>query len=340
MINFPLSQKQIVAMNKYNQLSVSERHKIEGFLSLGLSRAQIACHLGRSKSTITREVSRNRINQDSSGKYKAAFAQKLTEKRRELKRQAYKLTDRMERQIRSMLRREFSPDQIKGKCEEENIDMVSHETIYKYVYRDKREGGDLYKHLRRRHRQRRRKRGSKYKQRGKIPDRVSIHERPKGAENRTRYGHWEGDTIIGKGHKGVIVSLTERKSRYQVMIKLRSKKSRQVSQAIIQRMKHLRSYFKTITFDNGLEFADHKSISETLGTEVYFADPYSAWQRGLNENQNGLFRQYVPKSTNLKRVSQQKIDIFTRKLNHRPRKGLGYKTPFELFINGKVALGP
>lgn len=326
--------------NKYKQISLGERHKIEGFLSVGMNRASIARKLGRAKSTVSREISRNRINQHSSGRYKAEFAHRLTKKRRALKRQSCKFTSQMETQIRSLLRRELSPEQIKGKCREEGKKMVSHERIYQYVYKDKREGGDLYKHLRRRHRERKRNRGSKYKKRGRIPDRTSIDKRPKGADNKTRYGHWEGDTIIGKGHQGVIVSLTERKTRYQVMIKLSSKKSTKVSQAIIERMFHLGPYFKTVTFDNGLEFADHKRITQALGTKVYFADPYSAWQRGLNENQNGLFRQYVPKSTNIKKVSQQKITTFTNKLNHRPRKGLGYKTPFELFIYGKVALGP
>ena len=321
-------------MNEYKQLTLEERLQIEVLYQHNHKQTYIANYIGKSKSTVSRELKRNRINEASSGKYKAASAQRFANHRKIQKNKSSKLTESMKTVLEEYIRSDHSPEQISDRCRQEGTPMLSHESIYQYIYaRD----SDLYKHLRRTHRKRK-KRMNRYGQRGKVPHRTPIDHRPKGAENKTRYGHWEGDTIIGKNHKGAIISLTERKSRYQVMIKVTSKKASEISQAICKKMKAFGKLFQTVTFDNGLEFADHMRISRELGVQTYFADPYSPWQRGLNENQNGLFRQYVPKSTDFRNLTQEQITKYTEKLNNRPRKGLGYRTPKELIRKKCVAL--
>jgi len=230
-----------------------------------------------------------------------------------------------------LIRIGLSPEQICGRLTLEEQETVSHERIYQYVYEDKAQGGDLYTFLR--CQKKRKKRYGSHSRRGIIPNKVSIDERPKVVEKRSRIGDWEGDTIIGKGRYGAIVSLVERTSRYTLLHQLPSKHAEPVCNAIIDMLKPFKERAITITFDNGLEFAKHETMSKALDAKIYFAHPYHSWERGLNENTNGLVRQYAPKNKTFEHVDDALIDMVEYKLNHRPRKSLSYKTPHEVFFN-------
>jgi len=234
---------------------------------------------------------------------------------------------------KSYLEDQWSPEQISAEV------PISPETIYRHVYADKALGGDLYQHLRCQKRRRKRYAGGRDR-RGQIIGRRAISERPAYIEERRQIGHWEGDTLIGKAHKQAIVSLVERKSGYAVLVKVKNKTADLVSNAIISRLKPLSKKVRTLTYDNGKEFAEHASIDQALGSISYFADPYSSWQRGSNQNLNGLIRQNIAKSRPLSTVSHAELAKIESLLNNRPRKRLGFKTPHEVFIQStnRVAL--
>ena len=215
---------------------------------------------------------------------------------------------------------------------------ISHEWIYQYIYQDKLYGGTLHQHLR--CKKKRRKRYGSYDRRGQIINRVSIDERPAIVDKRKRIGDWELDTVIGKAHKQAIVTITERKTRLSLIRKVKFKTAENVADAIIELLGPMKKWVKTLTADNGKEFAFHERIAKALNAKFYFAHPYSSWERGLNENTNGLIRQYLPKKTDFKKVTQKQIDNVMEKLNNRPRKCLGFKTPNQVFfgINPTVAL--
>lgn len=215
---------------------------------------------------------------------------------------------------------------------------ISHEWIYQFVLQDKLSGGDLYCHLR--CQKQRRKRYGSNNRRGQIIDRIRIDERPDIVDQRERIGDWELDTIIGKGHQQAIVSKTERKWRYTLIRKVKRKTAASVSDAIIDLLAPLAKHVKTLTSDNSKEFADHKIIAQALNADFYFAHPYASWERGLNENTNGLIRQYFPKNKDFTTITQQHINYVMDKLNIRPRKCLGIKTPNQVLlgINPHVAL--
>ncbi len=215
--------------------------------------------------------------------------------------------------------------------------MVSHERIYQYVYADKRRGGTLHHHLR--CRKQRRKRYGTHSRRGLIPNRTSIDERPKVVEAKQRVGDWEADTIIGRGHRSAIVSLVERKSKLTRLCKVERKSAEQVAQASLELLSPLSDKVHTITSDNGGEFAQHERIAAGLGARFYFAHPYASWERGLNENTNGLVRQYFPKKHDFTTVTEAEVERVTERLNNRPRKTLGFRTPNEVFFKQRpVAL--
>ena len=247
------------------------------------------------------------------------------------------MTSSLLSRIDSLLLEEWSPDQIAGRLKLEGI-AISPESIYQHVRKDKRAGGTLYKHLRHK--------GKKYSQRvsgksagrGCIPNRVDIDERPKVVEEKSRIGDWEGDTIIGAHHQGVLVSYVDRHSKLTLLKRIDRKTSDLVTQATIEKLQGLSVH--TVTYDNGKEFSDHTRISQALDAPCSFAKPYHSWERGLNEHTNGLVRQYLPKGTNLKQVSDDTIQWITEKLNHRPRKILGYKTPMEVFMAGTQTANP
>ena len=226
--------------------------------------------------------------------------------------------------VAERLNLQWSPEQISASL------PVSHETIYQHVYADKAQGGTLWKHLRCQ-RKRRKRYASGKSRRGQIIGRRPIAERPASVETRSQVGHWEGDTVIGAGQKQAIVTLVERKSGFAVLSHVTRKTSDLVSQAIITSLAPLAQRVITVTYDNGKEFADHAVVDEALKSTAYFADPFASWQRGSNENFNGLLRQYIPKKRPLSSVTADELKMIQDRINHRPRKRLGFKTPYEVF---------
>ena len=313
----------------YKHLSQHERYQIYALMKAAHNQLEIAQLLDRHRSTISRELSRN------SGKrgYRPKQAQELCLQRAEGSRNAYCISDESLRIAAHFIRDEWSPVQVTAKVN------VSHETLYRFIYRDKVQGGTLWRYLRCQKKKRKRYGGGRDR-RGQIPNRRSIHDRPSYIEQRATIGHWEGDTVIGANHKQAIVTLVERKSGYAVLAKVTNKTAEAVSQAIIDRLKPLAKKVKTLTYDNGKEFADHARIDAELGSTGYFADPFASWQRGSNENLNGLVRQYIPKKRPLSTVTEEELKMIEKKLNSRPRKRLGFKTPYQVFHDSltRVAL--
>jgi IS30 family transposase len=234
------------------------------------------------------------------------------------------------------LREDWSPEQISSWLKQNKDIQVSHERIYLYILENQRAGGDLYKHLR--CQKKRRKRYGSYDRRGKLPNRRSIEERPEIVEKRQRIGDWEADTILGQGRRQAIVTLTERKSRFALLRKVERRKAELVCDAMIDLLQPVSDCSHTITADNGKEFAEHERIALELEIDFFFAHPYAAWERGSNENMNGLIRQYFPKGCDFTTITDQEIEFVMSRLNNRPRKCLGFKTPFEVFYKQSVAL--
>jgi len=237
--------------------------------------------------------------------------------------------------IAKNIQREWSPDQIRGRLRNEELPVVCATTIYGFIEQDKASGGFLYKHLRHR-KPYKRPRGSP-DARGQFIGRVSIDERPPIVDEKVRIGDWEAGTVIGKGHKGVLVTLAERVSKKTLIAHVPPKHAEVVKDAIIKLLKSEKKHLHTITFDNGKEFAFHAQIKETLGADNYLAHPYHSWERGLNENDNGLIRQYLPKDMALDKVTAEDIAWVQNRLNNRPRKLLGYKTPNEVYDAMRLA---
>jgi len=286
------------------------------------SQTEIAETLGVDRSTISRELQRNRGQRGYRPKQAHQFALQRRKKARK------RITADIWKLVEERLRQDWSPEQIAGRFKEEGIE-ISHERIYQYIYADKRVGGNLWKHLR--CQKKRRKRVGDYDRRGKIPNRKSIEERPEVVEQRTRLGDWEVDLVLGKDHQEALVTLTERMSRFTLLRQVANKQTKLVSQAIVELLQWVTA-LESITADNGKEFAAHQHISQTLSVDFYFAHPYSSWERGTNENTNGLIRQYLPKSRSLKDLSFQEETMIMDRLNLRPRKCLDFRTPYEVFF--------
>jgi len=207
---------------------------------------------------------------------------------------------------------------------------VSHESIYRYIYENKSHGGKLYQHLRHKNKKYH-KRGNEYKTRGLLKNRISISQRPKIVEKKSRVGDWEIDTMIGANHQGALVTIVDRCSKFALIKHVPSKHANVVTYAIIEMMLPIQKITHTITSDNGKEFAYHEQIAKELQTQFYFANAYHSWERGLNEHTNGLIRQYLPKQTDFTNLKKEQIQFIQDRLNYRPRKSLGYKTPAEVF---------
>lgn len=320
-------------MKQYTQLTQEERYQIYALNKAEHNQTEIAMILSRNKSTISRELRRN----NGLRGYRPRQAQRLTEERRLIKTKP-SISHSLWRQVERLLREDWSPEQIHLWFKTEYTVSISHEWIYQYILQEKAYGGDLYRHLR--CQKKRRKRYGSYNCRGQLIDRISIDERPAIVESRSRIGDWELDTIIGKNHKQAIVSLTERKTRYTLIQKVKRKTAGSVSDAIIKLLTPFTERVLTMTSDNGKEFAEHKKIASKLNAKFYFAHPYASWERGLNENTNGLIRQYFPKGSDFTNITQKEINRAMNKLNNRPRKCLGIKTPNQVFlgINPSVAL--
>ncbi len=310
----------------YTHLSLEERYYIEVQGKEGISLNKIAKALGRAPSTLSRELNRNTGQRG----YRYKQADRMTLQRHIEKPKAIKITPEIQQQMRVDIENDWSPEQVAGRLKKEGIISLHHESIYQYILADKVNGGLLYTHLRHQKKTYRKRYGSAHNRTG-IPDRVGIENRPNVANNRERVGDWEGDTVIGKNHKGVIVTLDERKTKLRLAAPLPNKKAQGVKEAIVMLLKPLKRFVKSITYDNGKEFTEHVAIAKGLACDSYFAAPYHSWERGQNENANGLLRQYFPKAMELDKISQQDVLNAVDKLNSRPRKCLGYKTPYEAF---------
>jgi IS30 family transposase len=312
----------------YHQLTYEQRCQISALIKRGESQRIIANTIGVNQSTVSREIRRNRGGRG----YRFKQAQEKATERRKDATTVSKMTLQMTSVIESRIRMDWSPEQVSGWLLTEKQISVSHETIYRHIWSDKAAGGDLYTHLRR-NSKKYLKRGSSKGSRGHIKNRVSIDERPAIVESNTEVGHWEIDTVIGKGHSGALVTIVERKTKKTLAERVNSKTADEVTKATIRLLEPYKGIVKTITADNGKEFSGHEKISKKLDAQVYFAHPYSSWERGLNENTNGLIRQYFPKDTDFKKVPQSAVVEATWRLNRRPRKCLGFKTPNDVLCD-------
>lgn len=310
----------------HKHLSLEDRYYIMISLKKGNSKNEISKFIGRSQSTISREVNRN------TGKrgYRYRQANESALNRHKIKPKNVKLTCEIKELIKSKIKEDWSPEQIVAKFKLDDIISLHHESIYQYVLDDKKQGGFLYKHLRHQGKTYRKRYGSAHNRTG-IPNRVGIDERPKIVDERERVGDWEADTIIGKNHKGAIVTMDERKSKLRLAAPIKNKTAQNVLKWMTKLLEPIQEYTKTITFDNGKEFTLHEKIAKKLECDTYFANPYHSWERGQNENANGLLRQYFPKKMELMDVTLKQVLKAVDKLNSRPRKCLGYKTPYEVF---------
>ena len=309
-------------------LTEEQRYAIYTMLQIPMTQKDIAEAIGVHKSTISRELRRNCDKR--SGKYIMDLAQRKAEKRKANKRHKEVFTAPMQLRVKRLLERGFSPEQIAGRSKVEGKAIVSHETIYRWIWEDKRSGGTLHKHLRRQGRKYA-KRGSKNAGRGFIPNRIDIDERPPVVELKERFGDLEIDTIIGKNHKGAILTINDRATSRVWIRKLTGKEAVPVAKITAWALRKVKNLIHTITADNGKEFAKHEEIAQKLEINFYFCKPYHSWERGANENTNGLIRQYIPKGTDFSEVTNKQIKRIENILNNRPRKRLGYLTPNEKF---------
>lgn len=307
----------------YKQLIEGQRYQIEAYLREGFSYRAIGKRLKVSHSTVSREVRRNRIRDNH---YLPEVAQAKTVKRR-CQAAKYRVPEKTVTFVEFGLKQKWSPEQIAGVGQIIGC-YVSHEWIYSFVQQDKQRGGKLYKELRRGHRKYRK---GCHAKRVIIPNRIGIEHRPAVVDEKARLGDWEADTVLGKQGTGAIVSLVERKSKLYLIRKVPAKSAADVSRAMIGMLWRYRRHVHTITADNGSEFCDHQKVAQALTADIYFANPYSSWERGLNENFNGLLRQYIPKGTDLRTITDKQIADIERALNLRPRKCLGFKQPAVVF---------
>jgi IS30 family transposase len=320
-------------MSHYTQLTREERYQISALKAAGHDQIEIAKVIGRHKSTISRELARNCGLRG----YRPKQADNFAVNRRQEK-STHRIIPESWSRVKLLLREYWSPEQISSWLRYEEDIHVSPEWIYQYILRDKQEGGDLYKHLR--CQKQRKKRYGTPERRGQLKGRISIDERPEVVNQRSRIGDWEADTVIGKQGGAVLVTLVERKTRLTVIGKAPNRTAQEVTAVIVKRLMPLAAQVETLTYDNGKEFALHQQIDKELKSNGYFAHPYHSWERGLNENTNGLIRQFFPKGKDLVEVTDAQIQKVMDKLNNRPRKCLGFKTPNQIFfgIDPPVAL--
>jgi len=320
-------------LESYNRLSIAEREEISFQLAMGSSYRAIARQLGRSPSTISREFCRN----DSTAGYRAMAAQRKADKRCYRKPKKLVSIPSLRHYVLWGLRQQWSPQQISSRIKESYPDdeamRVSAETIYTYLYVLPRGElrRELLSHLRQHHKKRRpRSRGED--RRGQIPEMISIEERPPEVADRIVPGHWEGDLIMGAGNRTALGTLVERTTRTTLLVPLKAKDAGSVRKAFVRRLRAIPKQMKlSMTYDRGKEMAEHKLFTSETKMKVYFAHPQSPWERGTNENTNGLIRQYFPKGTDFSNVSYHMIMKVQDRLNGRPRKVLGWNTPYEAF---------
>jgi len=322
-------------METYSQLTSEQRYQIYALLKNQHSQSEIAATIGVHKSTVSRELRRNTVRRG----YRPIQAHNFALQRREEK-VSLSISDKSWQRVEQLIKEDWSPQQISLWFDTEAEEMpVSHESIYQYIYWDKSCGGELHTHLR--CKKKRKKRYGSYDRRGSLVNQVSIDERPAIVDEKLREGDWEVDTIIGKNHKQAIVSITERTLRLTYLEKVETKDAKSVAEAIVKRLRRSNLPVLTITADNGREFGLHEKIAAKLNADFYFAHPYSSWERGANENSNGLVRQYVPKGTDFSTVTQSDLRRIERRLNNRPRICLDMQTPNQVAfgLTPSVALG-
>jgi IS30 family transposase len=308
--------------HSYTHLTEEERYHISALYKTGVEKSEIARQIGRHKSTISREIERNTGLRGYRPKQAHSFAQNR-KRNGNLQITAFGFA-----YIQHLIEQDWSPEQIHGRLMLIGWDDVPCvERIYQYIYQDKADGGDLHSHLRCQ-KKRRKRYASGQQRRGQIVDRRDIDERMSIVEERIRFGDFEGDTVVGHKHKGVLLTFADRMTRLSIIRPHENRKSETIAISSIDALKN--HEVLTITYDNGKEFAKHKEVSDALNADIYFAKPYASWQRGTNENMNGLIRQYLPKSVRLDTVSIEQTRFIEHRLNNRPRKVLGYQTPLEV----------
>ena len=320
---------------KYHQLNQEQRYQVEALLQAGTGKTAIANIIGVNRSTVYRELHRNATTTAKQPLYKAASAQLFATKRAYVPKPSLSADKAITRRIRWLITRHWSPEQIAGTCRKRGIPMLSVESIYLWIYAQKKKGIDYAKHLRRHHRKRRKRRLEK-QPRTIIQNKVSIHDRPQIVTEQGRIGDFETDLV--KCQNGYLVTITERKTLFNFIEKIPNKEAASVQNAIIKALLPYKKMIKTITSDNGTEFANHKKIAEELQCNWFFADPYKSQQRGANENQNGLIRQFFTNKTDLGIIEEKEIKLVQNKLNARPRKKANFEAPNKLFPNQNVAL--
>ena len=310
----------------YTQLSQSERYYISSMRANKVSFSQIARDLGRSTSTVSREFKRN-IRPD--GRYAAFVAHSYAVARRRRSRRGSQFPPECWQLIYSLLKEKWSPEQIVNDFAQKGLYSISFQTLYRVIRIDRRRGGFLFKNLRGVPKRRRKRYGS-LDSRGVLRGKRLIDTRPMYINTRKEYGHWEADTVMGKDKHQCFLTLVERKSGYNRIAKLQNRTAKNVTKAMIEIIAKEPELFKTITFDNGTEFHSYKVLEDMFGIRCYFANPHAPWERGCNENFNGLLRQYFPKRTSLSYIGNSKTQIVSDQLNDRPRKRLGFRTPREV----------
>ncbi len=288
----------------------------------------MASIIGVHKSTVLREVRRNCGQRGYRPKQAQTSAR--ARKRQQTRAAATRIAQATWLEVEALLLKDWSPQQVSGYLGREQKQSLSHERIYQHIYADKAAGGDLHRHLR--CQKKRRKRYGSYDRRGQIPQRISIEERPKIVETRRRIGDWEADTIIGQKHQQAIVSLVERTTKLCLLKRVARNTAEAVEQAMRELLQPVTAQVHTITSDNGREFSHHQAIATQLRANFYFAHPYASWERGTNENTNGLVRQYFPKKSDFSKISDEEIERVMERLNTRPRKTLGFRTPNQVFF--------
>ncbi len=318
-------------MNTYTQLSREERYTMCMFLAKGFSKTEIAVAMNRSPSTIYRELERNKR---SNGRYAASVAHNYYRGRLRRSRRGSTFSEDCWKEIFRLLRQKWSPEQIVDHMDKSFGINISVQTIYRRIKKDRRNGGFKYLDLRIMPKVRRKSYGNN-DLRGKLSGKKHISTRPLEADNRTEIGHWEVDTVMGGNRHEWVLTMVDRKSGYGFIEKLRHRTAEEVLYAINRIIRTDPSKFKTLTFDNGTEFHSYKKIEELFNIQCYFATPHSPWQRGCNENYNGLLRQYLPKGKSFKNIGTAKLFKIMQALNDRPRKRHGFKPPKEIYLNGK-----
>ncbi len=329
-----------MAKREYVHLTLAERDIITTLLSEGKSLSDIAKALGRSKGTISRELKRN-----SSPEYRLYLSHRA-HGRAELRKQQANSHGRLKNErivshVTAMLKEGWSPELIAGRLRVDQPGLsISHEAIYQYIYHpDTGNRQELIECLRRAHHKRRCKGIGRRERKTKIPNRVSIDQRPQSVESRIQFGHWEGDSLVSRKSRPALNSLVERKSRYLMLTKLNAKTAEVTYRAVTKRLRGLPARAKrTMTFDNGTENTMHKEITSAIGIKCFFAHPYSSWERGTNEHVNGLIRWYLPKGTDFSKITDEQIANIEFLINNRPRKCLGFRTPIEVAFSHGVAL--